>query len=30
MKDDFFIIGLWGQKKRLFIAGFAYTIQIIF
>lgn len=29
MKDDFFIIGLWGQK-RLFIAGFAYTIQIIF
>ena len=29
MKDDFFIIGLW-IKKRLFIAGFAYTIQIIF
>ena len=30
MKDDFFIIGLWESKKRLFIAGFAYTIQIIF
>ena len=30
MKDDFFYYWTLESKKRLFIAGFAYTIQIIF